>query len=215
MTDGLPDELPPEFLAAFADGELGPRDQLRVEAWLIEHPEGRELLDEQESLGPRNLDFWQAVRPPEPSRREWEAAASGVRHAARVPSIRRWIPWAGSIAVIATATAATVLFSLPAGTDAMPSVLPESTAVAPPTVPDEQPYAMATSDEVRIVSLPEAAAHLLVVGEHPLGGSLIVLARADEVEFLGIGTDLAGRFPEFPTEAAADDSPMIWAPKER
>ena len=35
---------------------------------------------------------------------------------------------------------------------------------------------------------------------------LVVLARIDEVEFFGVGSDLAGRFPEIPTEAAPDDA---------
>jgi hypothetical protein len=73
---------------------------------------------------------------------------------------------------------------------------------------------MASADEVQIISLPEEAAHLLVVGEHPLRGQAVVLAKADEIEFLGIGTDLAGRFPELPTDVAPDDAPMIWAPRD-
>ena len=79
---------------------------------------------------------------------------------------------------------------------------------------DDEPYAMASADEVQIVGLPEEAAHLLVVGEHPLRGQTVVLAKADEVEFLGIGTDLAGRFPELPTEVAPDDAPMICSPRD-
>jgi len=113
MTDGLSDDLPPEILAAYADGELSPRDRDRVDQWLADHPEGRELLDEQESFGARNVEFWHAVRPPEPSRYQWENVLHAVRGRARVPVSRRWLPWVGSLAAAATATAATVLLALP------------------------------------------------------------------------------------------------------
>lgn len=215
MTDGLPDDLPPEFLAAYADGELGPRDRERVEQWLIGHPESHEVLDDQESLGPGNIEFWQAVRPPEPSRRQWEIVAHGIRARGSVSTSRRWLPWVGSLVLAATATAATVFVALPPANGPSPPTVPDRSIVAPaPTESDDQPFAMAGPDEVRIVSLPEAAAHLLIVGEHPLRDSLVILARADEVEFFGIGTDPSGRFPEMPTEVAPDDAPMIWAPKD-
>jgi hypothetical protein len=211
MTDGRPTDLPPELLAAYADGELGARGRARVERWLADHPEARELLDGQDGLGPGNADFWQAASPPEPTPREWAAVLQGIR--GRVPPGRRWVSWVGPLAV--AATAATVFLALPTGNRPMPASGPGAPAAAPrPTDPDDAPYAMAGPDEVRIISLPEAAAHLLVVGEHPLGDSLVVLARADEVEFFGIGTDPTGRFPEVPAEMAPDDSPMIWAPKD-
>lgn len=215
MIDGLPDDFPTEFLAAYADGELRPHDRHRVERWLAERPEVRELLDDQESLGPRNMEFWQAVCPPEPTRRQWDEVADGIKGRGRASRARRWLPWVGSLALATTATAATLFVALPPGTEPLPPTAPGHSIVAPiPAEPDEAPFAMAGPDEVKIVSLPEAAAHLLVVGEHPLGDSMVVLARTDEVEFFGIGSDPAGRFPEVPTEAAPDDAPMIWAPKE-
>jgi hypothetical protein len=215
MTDGLPDDLPPEFLAAYADGELRPHDRHRVERWLAERPEVRELLDDQESVGPRNIEFWQTVRPPEPTRRQWDDVAAGIRGRGRTSLSRRWLPWLGSLTLVTTATAATFIFALPPGNAPLPPADPGHSIMAPtPAEPDEAPFAMAGPDDVKIVSLPEAAAHLLVVGDHPLRDSMVVLARTDEVEFFGIGTDPAGRFPELPTEAAPDDAPMIWAPKE-
>ena len=210
MTTSDPDDLPPELLAAYADGELGPRDRDRVERWLADHPEARDLLDDQESLGPRNADFWQAVSPPQPSRREWDETLGRIRERTRGPVARRWLPWVGPLALAATATAATVLFRAPPG----PAVGPELPALlSPASDPDDEPLTMASADEVRIVSLPESAAHLLVVGEHPLRDTLVVLARADEIEFFGVNTDPDGRFPEVPVEVAPEDVPMIWAPK--
>lgn len=212
MTNSGPDDLSPELLGAYADGELGPADRDRVDQWLADHPEARELLDEQESLGPCNVEFWQAVRPPEPCRGEWAATVHNIRNRSRAPVTRRWPHRGGSLALAATATAAAVLFLFPAdpggpGQDVIP-------ALFTPGEPDDEPFAMASADEVRIVSLPESAAHLLIVGEHPLANTLVALARADEIEFFGVNTDPSGRFPELPTEVAPDDAPMIWAPKD-
>jgi hypothetical protein len=214
MTDGLPDDLPPELFAAYADRELSPRDRARVEQWLADHPEAVELVEDQELMGRQNIEFWQAIRPPEPSRRQWAAALRGIHEGAPVRASRRWLPWVGSLALAATATAATVFFVLP--TVSRPD--PDGILIVPPAprpaVADDEPFAMAGPDDVRIISLPESAAHLLVVGDHPLRDQVVILARADEVEFLGIGTDLAGRFPELPTDVAPDDAPMIWAPRD-
>jgi anti-sigma factor RsiW len=211
MTTSDPDDLPPELLAGYADDELGPNDRARVEQWLADHPEAHEEVEGQESLGPRNVEFWQAVQPPAPARREWDATLRGIRRRANTSARRPWLPWAGWF-TLAAATAAAVLSFLPGpaagpGADRRPDV-------AGSLEPDDTPFAMASADDVRIISLPESAAHLLVVGEHPLKDALVRLARADEIEFLGVSTDLDGRFPEMPVEVAPDDSPMIWAPKE-
>ena len=45
MNRRTPDDLPPELLAAYADGELGPHARDRVERWLADHPEAREIVD--------------------------------------------------------------------------------------------------------------------------------------------------------------------------
>jgi anti-sigma factor RsiW len=210
MTTSDPDDLPPEFLAAYTDGELGPCDSARVERWLADHPEARELVEEQEALGPRNADFWRAVSPPQPPRRAWDETLALIRERTRRSVTRRWLPWVGSLALAATATAATLLFVLPPA----PSVGPERPPIRGPVVETTvEPFAMASADEVQIISLPESAARMLVVGEHPLRDALVVLARADEIEFFGVNTDPDGRFPEMPAEIAPEDAPMIWAPK--
>ena len=212
MTTSDPDDLSPELLAAYVDGELGPRDRTRVELWLADHPEARNLVEDQESLGPRNTDFWQVASPPEPSHRQWADVLDAIRGRSSILTPRRWLPWAGSLALAAAATAATVLFVLASnpvhlGPDIGPAILDSAE-------PEEEPLAIASTDEVRIISLPESAARFLVVGEHPLRDSLVILARADEIEFLGVNTDSFGRFPEMPFEVAPEDAPMIWAPKD-
>ena len=108
------------------------------------------------------------------------------------------------------ATAATLFMALPG---------PQHTCLNPPAVSptgldpsSDELLQMASTADVRIISLPQDAAKLLLVGEHPIGDSLLILAKADEVEFLGVGNDLEGRFPAVPADPQAPDAPMIWAP---
>jgi hypothetical protein len=204
-----PDDLPPELLAAYVDGELGPHELDRVERWLADDPEARELLDDQESLAPRS-DVWPALGPPEPSDAEWTACLHGIEAATRTRSYRRWLPWVGSLALVATAAA--LLFAVGVIDRAARPAVPEPPALLVAIV--EEPFPMAGDDDVRIISLPETAADLLIVGRHPLEDPLVVLAKADEVEFFGVGSDLAGRFPEIPSDSAAEDAPVLWAPQE-
>lgn len=205
-----PNDLLPELIAAYADGELGPRDRAHVERWLADHPEAGDRLETQESLGPRNADLWAGA--PEPSTRQWAACLHGIEDRVRPSSYRVWVAWSGAMTLFAAAAA---VFLVVAGADrpGPPSgVLPAVPSVAV-VAADEVPYPMATSDDVRIISLPEAAAHLLIVGEHPLRESLVLLANADEVEIFGVGSDLAGRFPDLPTDPDPDDRSVLWAPR--
>jgi anti-sigma factor RsiW len=202
-----PDDLPLEWLAAYADGELCPRDRARVERWLAENPAARELLEAQESLGPGNAEFWEAVRPPEPASRAWAAAARGVAGRTTSPP-RRWVGWFGTVGL--AATAATLLFALPA-LEPPPAGGPGLPPVVTNPDPDNEPYAVAQDDDVRILSLPEEAATLLVVGAHPLGDSTVVLAARDELVVHVMGADPAGR----PAEMFDDqDGAVVWTPKD-
>jgi hypothetical protein len=213
MTTPLPDDLPPELLAAYADGELSPRDRARVEDWLADHPEGAELLDAQESVGPGNVELWQAVQPPTPSDGQWADAYNGIETRTPFPTRPSRAGWLGSLGLLATAATVLILVSTADRADRPLAPDVACPVLTPPGESDEPPYAMAQADDVRILSLPEAAASLLLVGEHPLGNSLLTLARADEIEFHGVGSDLAGRFPEVPTDPSSADAPMIWTPR--
>lgn len=209
MTDGRPDHLPPELLAAYADGELAPADRARVERWLLDHPEARDVLEAQESLGPGNTELWQGAEPPAPSAGQWRAVFREVHSTTCRPAVRRRRPWAGPAALVATA--ALVLLTVPTGNRPQPPPTPRPAVPIVAAAPDvdDEPIEMARADDVRIVSLPEAAAKLLVVGEHPLHDPAVVLAKVDEMEFFGMGSDHAGRFPEVPS---AVDTPLLWAP---
>jgi hypothetical protein len=211
MNDPRPDNLPLEWLAAYADGELTPRERARVENWLAENLDARELLECQESLGPNNTEFWQLAQPPSPLPAQWLRLRNAIDAAQPVQPRRSWTRWLGAAGLLATAASLLVIVG------AFDRPTPESPSIveAPPLTPvADEPYAMASADDVRIISLPEAAANLLVVGDHPLNGSSMSLARFGEVEFLGIGSDLAGRFPAMPSDANTEEIPMIWAPRD-
>jgi len=211
MTTPRPDRLPPELLAAYADGELSPPERLRVERWLAEHPEAADLMDAQESLGPSNVELWQAAQPPVPSARQWANTFDGIKDHAPAPPRPSRARWLGSAGLLATA--ATVVLLVTTADNPEPQA-PQALGLFPAGANlDDDPFPMAGPDDVRIVSLPEAAAGLLLVGEHPLGDALLTLARADEVEFYGVGSDIAGRFPEVPSDPLSLDAPMIWAPR--
>jgi len=204
-------DLPPEWLAAYADGELTPRERARVENWLAENPEAREILEGQESLSPANADYWRAAQPPAPSAPHWNKTLQNIDNAIPPRPHRPWAKWLGAIGTLATAASiagAIVILDRPTIESKSHGPRPDWTdSVA------EAPYEMATAEDVRIISLPESAANMLVVGEHPLRGVSMNMARFGEVEFLGIGSDLAGKFPEIPTDSATEEIPMIWAPR--
>lgn len=201
------DDLPEELLAGFVDGELSSAERARVIAWLAEHPEVREQLEAQEQLSPNNDELWRSVQPPMPTSIQWAEIRSGIGEPVRPSLIQRW---GGNVAMLATAT---MLALLVAGTKKTPCGGLVPPGISMPCIADdpqdEEPYLFARADEVHYLALPESAAPLLISGKHPLDGSSIVIARADEVEFHGIGSDVHGRFPSMP---AAVDPAMIWAP---
>jgi hypothetical protein len=209
MSDPNRDHLPLEWLAAYADSELTPAERDRVENWLADHPEAHELLESQESLAPWNREFWRAVEPPSPSSGQWTRVRNVVTAANPVRPSRPWLRWFGAAGLLATA-ASLLILSFPDQQVVDQTVGREGLPTVSPAV---EPIAMATTEDVQIISLPESAAKLLVVGEHPLSGSSMSLARFGEVEFYGIGADIAGRFPEMPADRNTEDIPIVWAPR--
>jgi anti-sigma factor RsiW len=196
-----PDNLPPEWLAAYADGELCPWDRSCVERWLDENPEARDWLEAQE-------DFWEAARPPGPSPCAWDDALRGLSDRLIRPRRRGWPAWMGTAGLLATA--ATLLLALPA-VERPPGPCPALPNPVPSSGSDDEPYVMAQDDDVRIVSLPEEAAALLVVGAHPLGDSMVVLAARDDLVVLNMGADPAGRVAEMFDD---QDGAVVWTPKD-
>jgi anti-sigma factor RsiW len=201
-------DLPPEWLAAYADGELCPRERACVEHWLAEHPEARELLEAQEALSRSNVEFWESVRPPAPCPAAWARAVRGVADRTPATPRRLSVGWLGTIGLMATA--ATLLLALPA-VDRPPGQRPPPPAAAPDPGVDDAPYAMARDEDVRIVSLPEDAAGQIIVGAHPLGNSMVVLAGRDDLVVQNMGADPAGRIAEMFDD---QDGAVVWAPKD-
>lgn len=206
-----PDDLPPEWLAAYVDGELTPRERARVENWLADNPEAREIVESQESFTPANAEYWRSVQPPAPSASQWNNSLRKIGEANPPRPHRPWTKWISAVGFLATAA------SIATAVVVLDRPIVESTSHEPAAnwtnSVAEAPIEMATAEDVKIISLPESAANMLVVGEHPLHGIGMNMARFGEVEFLGIGSDLAGKFPQVPTDSASEEIPMIWAPR--
>lgn len=201
--DRLPDHPPPEWLAAYADGELDPVAHARVEAWLADNPDARAELDTQRRLSGKNVKLWRAAAPVNPAEGSWAHVLAGVRDALANPpqpaAVRptRWAVVAALAGLAATLVAAIALRPPPA-----PPVAP-----APPPV---DAFAVATDDDIDIISLPEADATLLVVGKSPLDGPILLAAAAD-LELVSVAKDTDGMMPTVQMQAGPN-SPMIICP---
>ncbi|MSR52261.1 MAG: hypothetical protein EXS09_03100 [Gemmataceae bacterium] len=214
MTTPRPENFSPELLAAYADGELSAEECLRVERWLAENPEARESLEVQEAMAPGNVELWGLVSPPAPSAAEWISTRDGIGSQLRLAQRVRLAGWAGTLGLLTTAAILILVLPGPQHNGTDPELRHEFPGPPPSGSSDDEPYPMASASDVLIISLPESAAGLLVVGEHPLTDSFLSFAKLSDVQFHGIGSDLAGRFPEVMSKATEDVLPMLWAPRE-
>jgi hypothetical protein len=212
----------PEQLAAYADGELDGRPEWeplrrRIEAWLARHPEAADDLEAQRRL--RRL--CRATTPPEPSEAAWSHVLARLQQLPRTPAGGapgrpgyglRFAAWA--VAALA-ATAAAVWLSLallrPAGGPELVRQAPrgperrEVPFKVPRPVPVEvEPFAVATGDEVEVLSIKGADTSTLVVGELPFSGPM-VLVQAGEVEVQRVERDV---------RMGSTGPPMVWMPLE-
>jgi len=194
-----------EQLAAYADGELDAAGRARVEAWLAEHPEARVELEALRRLSRRNQKLWVASSGPTPSEASWARLFTRVQHAlarpgadpvAAPPPARRPRRLGLMVSLAAAAAVAVAVF-----------VPPPPTPVGPA---DEEAYAVASDDDVEIVSIQDADAQLLVVGLPPLPGP-IVLASANDVTLDKVEQDSDGMKPKILMEPGPV-APMIIAP---
>lgn len=213
MTAPQPDNFPRELLAAYADGELSTVECLRVERWLAENPEARECLEAQEAMGPGNVEIWEIVAPPAPTPTDWITTRTCIGSQVRLANRVRWVGWTSTCGLLATAAMLILLLPGPPRNGDNPELPNEHNVSSVAELSDEAPYPMASSDDVQIISLPESAASLLVVGEHPLSDSYLLFAKMSEVQFHGVGSDPTGRFPEVISEMTEDVLPMLWAPR--
>lgn len=150
MSSPEPNALPPELLAAYADGELDSENRVTVEQWLHDHPAAIDDLTVQRELSPLNVAFWERAAPPEPSAKAFAAVLANVS-AALIPPVtsvplrkdRRWVA-AWVIGGLTAAAAAAVVGWLALGSVFRPPLvdhpyqteqvkrLPFAPPVAPP-----------------------------------------------------------------------------------
>jgi hypothetical protein len=193
-------EPSPELLAAYAAGALDRDPALasvkqELEAWLAGHPEARAEADAHRRLH----ELWQQTTPVEPDAAAWAAVSARIQSArprgARLP--RGWI---AAISGITAAAIWLLLTLLSSGPDR-----PERRQ-AP--VAAEQAFAVATSEEIEILSVEGEDTHTLVVGDLPVRGPLELLGPG-EVDVTSVAP--AARDNMRPEVRAAPAAPMIWA----
>jgi len=198
------DPIPQEWLAAYADGELGHADALRVERWIASHPEARELLRVQEAFaGPA---FRELVQIPVPEDDAFDRVRDRI--AAAVVHVRppRRFPWA--IAFLGLATAAGLLIALNLR-PAVPGV-PGPRAVV--EVTPEPPYEVASDDDVEIVSMFDRDAPMLIVGRHPIALRAPAWASGSDVVLEWAEPDAQGYFSDMAGAAGTRSVPMVLMP---
>jgi hypothetical protein len=175
----------PEKLSAYVDSELPAAEMEATEAWLRRHPEAGADV---ESL--RRLDaLWQQKTVPEPAAALWDKTLQGIESRLAAPK-----PSGGPTWLIAGGIAAACLVGLVAARAFWP---------APHTPPfvDEEPYAVATPDDIEIISMDPRNMHNLVVGKPPVHGDL-VLATFDDVELLDAKPNSEGQVPNMNQDGA-------------
>jgi len=189
----------PEWLAAYLDGELDQKAREKVEEWLAEDPAARADLEGQRRL----LKQWQETAPPEPAPAAWSRVLSNLEKAPQqLP--KPWRLWTspGWVAGILALTAASVWLAL--SLINTPDVIPDGDNVQEVT-----PFAVATAEEIEIMSVEGADHPALAVGEMPVRGPLELLAPG-EMTVTSVQPDARDNMtPAVPQGA---DTPMFWAP---
>jgi hypothetical protein len=141
------------------------------EEWLSEHPEVKDDLADLSRL----RELYQSAGPPEPGESAWNSLCSRIHDSIereqaphrRSPRLR-WsvVGWTAAAAVLA------LLLSRP---------LWRTQTSLPPQ--DEEPFPVAESDDVTIVSMDARDLAALVVGEPPIGGDL-EFARPEDIRVI-------------------------------
>jgi hypothetical protein len=199
MNGGQDKTVPPEWLAAYADGEmdrnavLAPLKQ-QVEQWLAEHPQGLADIEEQRRLH----DLMEQTAPPAPGAAVWAAAQARLEGAPRELARRRAGAWRRLASIVAVVAAGLWLASLPTAPNPSRELPAE----------DDAPFSVATADEIVILSIEGDAIDTLVVGEAPVHGALELL-QAGEMKIMHVEPDVPRNARIDVPEAPA--IPMIWA----
>jgi hypothetical protein len=191
----------PLELAAYLDGELEGSRSEAVEAWLTAHPDRRAEMNALR----RVMRLYQETGPPEPAAPAWDTvlqqvhAAVAAPHVTPTPTRRRT---GGPLRLaLALATAAALMgFWLLARSWWLPADPFEDN--------DDEPYPVATADEITVISMETGDAGALVVGQPPVSDNYEFASPADVtgVKLEGAGED------KRPPEMLHGEVPMLFAP---
>lgn len=210
--------FPKEWLAAYADGELGPAAEACVEAWLVEKPDRMNALESQEAFSPLNASFWEAAKPPLPGEAAWTNLFEGMQSTLRTrkPASSRLTLRMGTMLVAAVSLFIVALVNWPqprngAGGEGEP--IARMADVGAEFDAMEESYPLAITTDVVIYSLPESANSSIVVGRHPMQEHPLELAHNADVQVLAYGPDEDGNMPRIQTYLGQDASMIIAAAK--
>lgn len=237
--DDTPRDIPPELLAAYADGELDAETHAAVGRWLAAHPEALEPVNDQREFGPANAALWEQAEPPEPTPAAWACVRAGIERGL-TPAVPappgKWAVAAWALGGLAAGIAAAVAWvalgpiqpppdrvGQPGEVAKSPPVapVPVETAPAPRVAPDRpDPLAafavlpMASDDDVVLDRVPDTRTGWLPTGRHPVPDAL-ALASFEEVHLQEVDP-----CPVWPAGGpkmvhARGDAPMIFAAKPR
>jgi hypothetical protein len=164
-----PDFRPtPEQLAAFADGELDVCTRRQIEGWLPQHPEASAEIEFLHRL----KRVWQDHAPPEPTATAWATTLERIEAGLPAPAPPRWQPrrrhfWSGLGVMTLAASLGLVLLARPLW--------------MPPPVQDdgEEPYPVATAQDITIISMDARDTEHLVVGSPPVMEAMVLATQAD------------------------------------
>jgi hypothetical protein len=183
-----PERAPtPEQLAAFADGEMSPADAEATEAWLREHPAAAADVQSLRDLA----GLWQEHTAPEPAPAAWDQTLHGIEARVREP---KPVPQGGSPWLrIGLSLAAACLAALLVARAFWPT-----SGKPPVTDPDDEPYPVASADDITIISMDPRDSRFLVVGLPPINGDM-ELAGIEDVTLESTTPNDDGQLPQMHT----------------
>jgi hypothetical protein len=184
---------PTETLAAHADGELNAHDRAEVDAWLLTHPEARQELAAQKLLARKNQAFWNKVAAPQPSEAQWDSVFGNICAAVQTaqPNYRtkKATPWR-NWALAGTGLAAAALLAVNFMGNSRPS--PQSGGNNDAVLIAEEPWAVAATDDVNIISIQGDDGWIVVIGVPPLPG-VMEMTTVGDVKLEAIVSDADGQ----------------------
>jgi anti-sigma-K factor RskA len=191
---------PASWLTAYVDGELNEQESARVEEWLAGDPAARAEVDAQRRL----KALWEQGAPADPTPAAFDAVRARIEAGRTSPApASRHRARLALAAALATAAAATLAFFLN-----RPAPRPEPEPG--PRLPAALPLEVVDADEVVIEELDAADRPLLVVGQPPVTGPLVLAGEGEVV------VDHMESFPVHDRKpylhAPRDGSPMLVAP---